>query len=142
MLKTKQEISDFLKEKNISPTAQRVEMLHKLLTKNQHLSPEVIYQMVNDDFPKVSRATVYNNLNLFIDNGIVKKLSLGSMTTLFDTNNEAHFHLHEENSEELMDIKTGNDTTGKLESAANELIKKHKGSGFKIKDIIINFEKN
>jgi Fur family iron response transcriptional regulator len=141
MLKTKQEISNFLKEKNISPTAQRVEMLHKLMKKNQHLSPEVIYQMVNDDFPKVSRATVYNNLNLFIENGIVRKLSLGSLSTVFDTNSSPHFHLHEENSEELVDINANEDTTGKLEEAANQLLKKQVGSGFKIKDIIINFEK-
>lgn len=141
MLKTKQEISNFLKGKKISPTTQRVEMLHKLMKKKQHLSPEVIYQLVNDDFPKVSRATVYNNLNLFIENGIVRKLSLGSYSTVFDTNSSPHFHLHEENTDELVDMSLDNDECIKLNNAAIELLKKEKGSNFKIKDIIINYEK-
>jgi len=142
MLKTKQDVSNFLKEKNISPTAQRVEMLYKLIQKDQHLSPEVVFKMVNDDFPKVSRATVYNNLNLFIENGIVRKLSLGSISTVFDTNNEQHFHLHEENSEELIDVKASEETTGKLADAAAQILKKQIGSGYKVKDVIINYEKS
>ncbi|MDH4263250.1 MAG: transcriptional repressor [Spirochaetia bacterium] len=141
MLKTKQDVSNFLKEKKISPTSQRVEMLYKLIQKDQHLSPEVVFKMVNDDFPKVSRATVYNNLNLFIENGIVRKLSLGSISTVFDTKNEQHFHLHEENSDELIDVRTNEETTGKLSEAASTVLKKQMGSGYKVKDVIINFEK-
>jgi len=141
MLKTKQDVSNFLKEKKISPTSQRVEMLYKLINKAQHLSPEVVFKMVNDDFPKVSRATVYNNLKLFIDNGIVRKLSLGSISTVFDTKSEQHFHLHEENSEELMDVTTSPETTAKLAEAANTILKKQIGAGYKVKDVIINYEK-
>lgn len=141
MLKTKQDVSNFLKEKKISPTSQRVEMLFKLIQKDQHLSPEVVYKMVNDEFPKVSRATVYNNLNLFIENGIVRKLSLGSLSTVFDTKSEQHFHLHEENSEELIDVRTNEESTNKLAEAATTILKKQIGAGYKVKDVIINFEK-
>jgi Fur family iron response transcriptional regulator len=141
MLKTKQDVSNFLKDRNISPTTQRVEMLHKLMKKKQHLSPEVIYQLVNDDFPKVSRATVYNNLNLFIENGIVRKLSLGSYSTVFDTNSAPHFHLHEEDTDELMDLSLENEVCGKLNEIAKQLLKKEKGSDYRIKDIIVNYEK-
>ena len=141
MLKNKQDVSNFLKDKNISPTSQRVEMLYKLLQKEQHLSPEVIYQMVNDEFPKVSRATVYNNLNLFIENGIVKKHSVGSLATVFDTNSRPHYHLHEENSEQLIDLNSSEENSEKLAQVASTILSKKMGSGYKLKDIIINFEK-
>lgn len=141
MLKTKQDVSNFLKDKKISPTSQRVEMLYKLIQKSQHLSPEVVYKMVNDDFPKVSRATVYNNLNLFIENGIVRKLSLGSISTVFDTDSNPHFHLHEENSDELLDVRGNEEITEQLGEMAGTIISKQMGKGYKLKDIIINFEK-
>lgn len=141
MLKTKQEISNFLMEKNISPTSQRVEMLHKLMKKKQHLSPEVVYQLVNDEFPKVSRATVYNNLNLFIESGIVKKLAFGTISTVFDTNSSPHFHLHENDTDELTDLSVEDTNCIKLNEAAETVLKNQKGDGYRIKDIIINFEK-
>lgn len=140
-LKTKKDISEYLRAHDISPTAQRVEMAHLLLKKNQHLSAEDIYSKVNDDFAKASRATIYNNLNLFVESGILKKLNINSSLAIYDTNNGPHYHVLNEESGEVYDLEVDDKLSVKLNEAAAELVKKVKGKGFVIEDIRISFNK-
>jgi Fe2+ or Zn2+ uptake regulation protein len=140
-LKTKKDISDYLKDQNISPTAQRVEMAHLLLKKPQHLSAEDVYTKVNDDFAKASRATIYNNLNLFVELGILKKRSLISGLTLYDTNSETHYHLFDENKDALFDIDSEDALCKQIADLAIKLLKKSTGNTVSIQDITINYKK-
>ena len=60
----------------------------RLLFKNgaRHFTAEDVYNEVNKKKLKISLATIYNCLNQFRDNGIVKVVKVSSEKIFFDTN--------------------------------------------------------
>ena len=44
---------------------------------------------------RMSKATVYNTLNLFAARGLIRQLSVDSERTWFDSNTAAHYHFHD-----------------------------------------------
>jgi Fur family iron response transcriptional regulator len=60
----------------ILPTPQRLEIAHILLQKPQHLSAEHIIEKLRVADSAVSKATVYNTLNLFSERGLVKEIEV------------------------------------------------------------------
>lgn len=56
------------------PTPQRLRIARVILAKSTQMSAEEIYRNVNGPWPPVSRATVYNTLGLFVENGILREI--------------------------------------------------------------------
>ena len=56
----------------IRPTAQRVRIATLLLSSPQHLSAEQILASLRVHGTRVSKATVYNTLNLFAGRGLIR----------------------------------------------------------------------
>jgi len=52
----------------------------------------------------VSRATVYNTLNLFASKGLLRRLVLHEGRVVFDPNVAPHHHFVDEESGEVLDI--------------------------------------
>ena len=48
-----------------------------VLHTTEHPSAEKVWASVRKNFPMVSRATVYNTLNLFVEKGLLRELHLG-----------------------------------------------------------------
>jgi len=65
-----------LTECGIRPTAQRVRIAALLLSAPQHLSAEQILAQLRTAGARVSKATVYNTLNLFAAHGLIRQLSV------------------------------------------------------------------
>jgi Fur family transcriptional regulator, iron response regulator len=63
-----------LSECGIRPTAQRVRIAALLLSAPQHLSAEQILAQLRASGARVSKATVYNTLNLFAAHGLIRQL--------------------------------------------------------------------
>ena len=95
-----------LKRAGISPTAQRVEIARLLLSKEQHLSADQVLTAVNQKQNLVSKATVYNTLNLFAEKGLVKEVIIDPNKIFYDSNTSEHFHFYNEDNGELMDMQT------------------------------------
>jgi len=75
-----------LSECGIRPTAQRVQIALLLLAAPQHLSAEQILASLRSAGARVSKATVYNTLNLFAARGLIRQLSVdGSRRGLIPT---------------------------------------------------------
>lgn len=91
-------------EHGILPTPQRLEVADVLLRKPQHLSVEQISNRLQASGNSVSKATVYNTLNLFAERGLVKEVSLDSGRRLFDSATHAHHHIYNSDTGELADI--------------------------------------
>lgn len=100
-----QKTKELLESHGIRPTSQRLEMAHLLLEKHQHLFAEEVFQLVNTHFPHASRATIFNNLKLFAEKGLLGTLELKSGVTHFDSNTNIHHHALNENSGEIVDIE-------------------------------------
>ncbi|MDE2050745.1 MAG: transcriptional repressor [Gammaproteobacteria bacterium] len=88
----------------IRPTAQRVRVASLLLSAPQHLSAEQILASLRSAGARVSKATVYNTLNLFASHGLIRLLSVDGTRAWFDSNVDAHYHFHDTSSGALIDV--------------------------------------
>jgi Fe2+ or Zn2+ uptake regulation protein len=52
----------------------------------------------------LSRATVYNTLNLFVEHGLLKEFILAEGRVVFDPNTEKHHHFIDEATGKIYDV--------------------------------------
>jgi Fur family transcriptional regulator, iron response regulator len=93
-----------LSDCGIRPTAQRVRIATLLLAEPQHRSAEQILANLRAAGARVSKATVYNTLNLFAERGLIRQLSVDGSRSWFDSNVDPHYHFHDESSGALIDV--------------------------------------
>jgi Fur family iron response transcriptional regulator len=88
----------------IRVTDQRLQIATILLSAPQHLTAEQIADALRHGGARVSKATVYNTLNLFAARGLIRQLSVDGTCAWFDSNVEPHYHFHDEDSGALSDV--------------------------------------
>jgi Fur family iron response transcriptional regulator len=101
---SRKDILEKLKHHGVMPTSQRIEVAAVLLSRPQHLSADQIIDKLKSRRSRVSKATVYNTLKLFSEQGIVKELSVDSSRKFYDSTTHAHHHFYHVESGELSDI--------------------------------------
>lgn len=94
-----------LKASPLKLTSQRVNLV-KVLFKNgnKHFSAEEVHNLVNKEGLKISLATIYNCLNQFTANGILKMVKTSCDKVYFDTNLTTHHHFFCKTTGKLTDI--------------------------------------
>lgn len=95
---------DRLRERGINPSAQRVAVAEYVLHTDEHPSADQVWTRVKQQFPMISRATIYNTLNLFVDKGLLRSFALTEGKVVFDPNTEDHHHFIDERTGEIHDI--------------------------------------
>ena len=93
-----------LGECGIRATGQRLRIARLLLRAPQHLTAEQIADALRRDGERVSKATVYNTLNLFAGRGLIRQLIIDGARAWFDSNVEPHYHFHDEASGTISDV--------------------------------------
>jgi Fur family iron response transcriptional regulator len=93
-----------LNDCGIRPTGQRIRIATLLLSAPQHLSAEQILDSLRASGARVSKATVYNTLNLFAERGLIRQLSVDGSRAWFDSNVDAHYHFHDTSTGALIDV--------------------------------------
>ena len=88
----------------ILPTPQRLDIAAILLQRPQHMSAEHIIDKLKDSGSKVSKATVYNSLNLFSKHGLVREVMVNPVRKFYDSTTHPHHHFYNVDSGELSDI--------------------------------------
>ncbi|WP_369974634.1 peroxide-responsive transcriptional repressor PerR [Paraliobacillus sp. X-1268] len=88
-----QEAVDRLKESGVRITPQRHAVLEFLISAEIHPTADDIYKALEGKFPNMSVATVYNNLRVFREIGIVRELTYGDSSSRFDYNTTKHYHI-------------------------------------------------
>lgn len=96
-----------LERRGIQATAQRMRIAELLFARDQHLTAEQIIATLAAQGRRVSKATVYNTLNLFAQKGLLKSLKVDPERGLFDSNLTPHHHIHVEDTGELIDVPPG-----------------------------------
>ena len=66
--------------------------------------PDQILQTLRSNGSRVSKATVYNTLNLLSSKGILRAISLDPTRIVYDSTTVVHHHFLNEETGELMDI--------------------------------------
>ncbi|NCF27484.1 MAG: transcriptional repressor [Gammaproteobacteria bacterium] len=93
-----------LESRDITPTAQRVEIARILLARPQHLSAEQVICALKQGELAVSKATVYNTLGLFAAKGLVREVNVDPNKVFYDSNCSDHHHFYDVDSCTLTDI--------------------------------------
>ena len=100
----KPDIVRILEEHGIQPSAQRVAVAGYVLHTAEHPSADTVWTGVQESFPMISRATVYNTLNLFVEKGLLRELHLAPDSVLFDPKIDRHHHFIDEETGRIHDI--------------------------------------
>jgi Fur family iron response transcriptional regulator len=104
---SRSDILELFDKHGILPTPQRVEVAEILLVRPQHMSADQIIDRLRDIGSGVSKATVYNTLNLFGERGIVREVMVDPIRKYYDSTTHPHHHFYNVDTGELNDISDG-----------------------------------
>jgi Fur family transcriptional regulator, iron response regulator len=93
-----------LRSHGIQPSAQRMAVAGYVLQTDEHPSADVVFRSVRERFPYISRATVYNTLNLLVEKGLLQALRLAADCVVFDPKVEAHHHFIDDRTGTIHDV--------------------------------------
>lgn len=105
MEKTKMsKASDILTNEDIRPSYIRIRIMDTLCNDTEHLSIDEIYKQLIDEIPTLSKTSIYNNINLFMDKDLVNKLDFGDQEMRYEYKRHDHGHFYCERCKEIFDI--------------------------------------
>lgn len=98
------EMITILKERQIRMTPQRRAILAYMMNSHHHPTVEEIYQDLLPDWPSLSLATVYNNLHVLVDEGIIIEMKFSDVTSRYDFMGHRHHHICCEHCNKICDF--------------------------------------
>ncbi len=78
---------------NMRLTTQRQIILEELGKVTSHPTANEVYDMVRKRLPRIGLGTIYRNLELMAESGIILKLEVGGTQKRFDATVKAHYHI-------------------------------------------------
>jgi Fur family ferric uptake transcriptional regulator len=112
---------------NMRLTPQRQIILEELGKVTSHPTANEVYDMVRRRLPRIGLGTVYRNLELMADNGIILKLEVGGTQKRFDATVKPHYHIRCSSCGKVNDIEIAvqEQINGVAEKASNYKILGH-----------------
>jgi Fur family iron response transcriptional regulator len=93
-----------LRGHGIQPTAQRLAVARFVLGATSHPTADEVWEKVRARNPMLSRATVYNTLNLFVEKGLLCTQALREGALVFDPCVARHHHFIDEETGAIHDV--------------------------------------
>ncbi|KRE32707.1 peroxide-responsive transcriptional repressor PerR [Paenibacillus sp. Soil522] len=93
-----------LKMNGVRMTPQRHAILSYLMDSMSHPTADEIYKALSPVYPSMSVATIYNNLRLFVEAGLVRELTYGDDSSRFDSDLSDHYHAICKNCGSIVDF--------------------------------------
>ena len=94
-----------LEQHGIRPTSQRLRVAQLLLAAPRHMTAEQILAALREDTGHVSKATVYNTLNLFVAEGLAREIHADPERCVYDSTMAPHHHFQNLDTGEMIDIR-------------------------------------
>ena len=91
-------------DRNMRLTSQRQVIFEELIKVKSHPTANEVYDMVRKRLPRIGLGTVYRNLNLLAELGIIRRLEVGGEQKLFDGDISPHYHIRCINCNRVDDI--------------------------------------
>ncbi len=100
----REQLIERLARHGVQPTPQRVEVAEVVFARAQHLSADQIIAAIRATGARVSKATVYNTLNLFCEKGLLRTVEIDPTRQFYDSTSTPHHHFYNVDTGELTDI--------------------------------------
>lgn len=97
-------IGEYLRGNGIKPSYQRIKIFEFLMNTKEHPTVDTIYKNLVSDIPTLSKTTVYNTLNLFVENNIALLITIEENETRYDADISVHGHFKCENCGRVADF--------------------------------------
>ena len=113
---------EHLKRKRLLFTRERVAILEEVMARHDHFSVEELHDSLKAGGKKVSRATLYRNLDSLKEAGILAEVDLGNRHVQYEhvLGHGRHFHIVCEETGEVVE-----DTSPEIEKILEALARKH-----------------
>jgi len=98
-----------LNEKDIKPSYQRIKILEYLITKRSHPTVDKIFNDLLKEIPTLSKATVYNTLDLFKEANLARIVTIENNETRYDAKVASHGHFKCESCGSIYDFEVNID---------------------------------
>jgi Fur family transcriptional regulator, peroxide stress response regulator len=85
-------VAEYLRDRGIRPSEQRIRIYQALAAVKTHPSADVIYRDLSPEMPSLSRTTVFSTLDLFAREGIAQRLALSGSEVRYDADVSRHVH--------------------------------------------------
>lgn len=82
-----------LKKTGVRITPQRRAVLKFMIDADNHPTADEVYKALSPEHPGMSVATIYNNLKVLKNTGLIKELTYGDASSRFDFNSDKHYHI-------------------------------------------------
>lgn len=89
----KEVIAASLRHHHLKVTPQRLKIVESLNTFG-HLNIDMLYQEVKETYPNVSLATVYKNIAIMTETGLLEEVKIADRKSVYEVKKEPHLHLH------------------------------------------------
>lgn len=93
-ISVRQKLAQFLESRKMRKTSERFTILDKIYSSSAHVEVVALHNAMLSDGYRVSIATVYNTLNLLVEAGLVRRVTLGDGVARYEritaTNNHHH----------------------------------------------------
>ncbi|MDD4193101.1 MAG: transcriptional repressor [Mangrovibacterium sp.] len=89
-----QHIREKFMEKGLKVTPQRIAILEAIYRLDSHPTAEQIIDDIRPTHPNIATGTVYNVLDVLVNNGLVKKVKTEKDVMRYDGQTETHHHLY------------------------------------------------
>lgn len=95
---------EVLERHGVRPTTQRLRIAEMLLDQPRHVTAEQILATLRQSPGRVSKATVYNTLKLFVDHGLLRPIHVDPERCVYDSMVAPHHHFQDLDTGEMTDI--------------------------------------
>ena len=84
--------AEILKSQDIKPTVVRMKVYEYLLSKKNHPTADTVYKALHDEIPTLSKTSVYNTMETFLEKKLVQAITIEENETRFDADISDHGH--------------------------------------------------
>ena len=88
-----QYLTNLLRDKGLKVTTQRLAIFNFILSRKDHPTAEQIYHEMRFEYPTISLGTIYKNLHLLKELGLIQELGFNEGSVRYDPDMDVHINM-------------------------------------------------